>query len=99
DWPGLILRRSLFFVLLAAVCLLNPAHAGAFTHWPMSLFDSFTAGSASSAIRFSFDWAYIDNFRGAALAYFTLLTLLLLSWLALVLLSFLLNQSRWSWQR
>jgi hypothetical protein len=79
------------WLLLAAACLLNPAHVGAFA-LPPEL--GMPGGRVAAGLATSpFQRAYLTTFglRPAALAYFPLL--------GLGLHSFLLNYSRWRWQR
>ncbi len=81
-------RLLLSVILLVAVCLLNPAHINAFALPP-----EFTAPVGVGQITSPFQRDYLTNLGHvpAALAYFPLL--------GLSLLSFILNLPRWHWQR
>ncbi|MFL5242265.1 MAG: hypothetical protein ACJ8FY_09170 [Gemmataceae bacterium] len=90
GWYSSLLRRSLCYVLLAAVCLLA-AHVSAFM---MGLGNpDLTAWLASGSATSPFQKASFaqHGLTSAGLAYFPLL--------GLSLLSFLLNRANWSWQQ
>ncbi len=78
-------------LVLAVTCLLNPRHVHAFL--PPAELGWLAAEPVSRAITSPFQAAYFANFgwSPAAMAYFPLL--------ALGLLSFLVNWPRWRWQR
>jgi tetratricopeptide (TPR) repeat protein len=90
---GLLLRRVFSLAVLAAVCLLNPAHVHAFAlPAPLGWFRS-AAAPLAGQVTSPFQKAYFASFglSPAGLAYFSLL--------GLGFLSFVLNLPRWSWQR
>jgi hypothetical protein len=95
--PGALALQLLgSLAILGAVCLLNPSHVFAFLPSQWEWFgSSFASASfpASGQVTSPFQRAYFANFwqSPAGLAYFPLL--------GLGLLSFVLNPSRWSWQR
>jgi hypothetical protein len=86
SWPASLLRRGVWFVLLVAVCLLNPAHVHAFTLPP-------ELGASAGPMLSPFQRAYFATLglTPATFAYFPLLVLSLLS--------FVLDSPRWSWRR
>jgi hypothetical protein len=81
-------HRALAFGLLAAACLLNPAHVDAFLHHPI-----LGGPAASGPVTSPFQQAYwtIFGLSPAGLAYFPLLVLGVISFPA--------NQPGWRWQR
>jgi tetratricopeptide (TPR) repeat protein len=94
GWRVFLVRHGISFALLAAVCLLNPAHVGAFVQ--PGVFGDTAASTTRHAlgqVTSPFQAAYFANLgpSPAALAYFPLL--------GLSLLSFHVNLPRWSWQR
>jgi tetratricopeptide (TPR) repeat protein len=86
SWLPSLLRRGCWLLLLAAACLINPAHVHAFALPP-------ELGSAAGSVQSPFQRAYFATLglTPASLAYFPLL--------GLSLLSFFLNLPRWSWRR
>jgi len=89
QWQVTLLRRGFLFVILAAVCLLNPSHLYAFV-----LLDELTRfGSSAGQTMSPFTSAYFAKvgYGPASLAYFVLLGLSLISFLAAL--------PRWSWRR
>lgn len=93
-WRGLCRRVASLAILAFAACL-SPSHVKGF-QVPPELHSAITAiltneSSTVSAVNSPFAWTYLANFRDspAALAYFPLL--------ALGLLSFLLNRKGWRW--
>jgi tetratricopeptide (TPR) repeat protein len=89
---ALFARRGLCLALLTAACLLNPRHFHALA-LPPELQSLELAAPVADAPGSPFEKTYLTH-RGltpAGLAYFPLL--------ALSLVSFVINYSRWSWQR
>jgi hypothetical protein len=91
DWLGLLLRRGFGLALLAAACLLNPAHVYAFALPPE--LGSSPARFGAAQVTSPFQGAYFATLglSPAGLAYFPLL--------GLGLLSFALNLPGWRWRR
>jgi hypothetical protein len=85
GWPASLLRRGLWLVLLAAVCLLNPIHVYAFTR-PL---ESGPFGPVTSPFQGD-SLAHLGR-TAAGVAYSPLLVLSLLS--------FVLALPRWHWRR
>src|SRR5579883_479189 len=88
-WRGVLLRRSLSFLSLVGICLLNPSHVYAFI-----LADELRGLGLSSVqviSPFESDYFAIVGWNPASLAYFLLL--------GLSLISFFTTQSQWRWRR
>jgi hypothetical protein len=91
PWGWGLVRRTLSLALLAAVCLLNPSHVYAFV--PPAELGWFGGPAAPGQMASPFQATYVTAFgtSPAALAYFPLL--------GLGLVSFVLTLPRWHWQR